>query len=87
MLRFIARLFVALAALLAMRLFFAAARRASGGGAPSRSRVTGAGGGGAGGAAPRPASRSNPSRAPRIDRSTAEDVPFEELEREHAPRA
>lgn len=73
MFRFLSSLFVALAALFALRLFFAAARHANkeserrrpaSPGSDNRERVA------------------KPSRTPRIDPSLAEDVPFVEVERE-----
>ena len=73
MFRFLSSLFVALAALFALRLFFAAARRANKAGEPRR---------------PAPPGSdfrervAKPSRAPRIDPALAEDVPFVEVERE-----
>ncbi len=73
MLRFLSSHFVALAALLALRLFFAAARRANKAGEPRR---------------PAPPGSdfrervAKPSRTPRIDPALAEDVPFVEVERE-----
>jgi hypothetical protein len=80
---FLGRLFIALFVLFFARLFFAAARgmtRRSGGSAPRTPSTPrdNAGVGGVGGA---PSRRPAP---PRIDRSTAEDVPFVELGAERA---
>ncbi len=83
MFSFLGRLFVALAALLAMRLLHAAARRASSEAAGSTPTPSSPG---AVGGSPRSSSRGKPSAPPRIDRSDVEDVPFEELERERVPR-
>lgn len=85
MFRFLSRLFVALAALFALRLLFATARRVNrGSGAPGtdppRSEPSHAGARSAAAA----------KRAPRIDSSLAEEVPFVEVgaerERERVPR-
>ena len=75
MFRFLSRLFIALAALLALRLVFATARRmnrsAAGPGKGDARRPGDSGG--------RPAATKRP---PRIDRAAAEDVPFVEVEPE-----
>jgi hypothetical protein len=78
------RVLVALFALLVMRIFFASMRHANSRGTPRRpdpnrgpgSRTAGT-----------PRGRGAAARgAPRIDRSTAEDVPFVEVETERATR-
>jgi len=71
--RFLSRLFVALAALFALRLFFAAVRRANRASEPRRPVPPRSDAG------PRGA---KPSRPPRIDPALAEDVPFVEVGRE-----
>ena len=81
MFRFLSRLFVALAALFALRLLFATARRVNrGSGAPRPEPLN-------------PVARTGaakPERLPRIDSSLAEEVPFVEVgterERERVPR-
>jgi len=78
-------LIVALFALLVMRIFFASVRRVAnrGSAAPGNLREP------AGGTSPGGARRDGGSRkrgTPRIDRSTAEDVPFVEVETEGAAR-
>ncbi|HET9950195.1 MAG TPA: hypothetical protein VFS09_00225 [Candidatus Eisenbacteria bacterium] len=80
MFRILSRLFFVLAALMALRLFFRAVRRMN------RDRKS-----------PDPAKvgRSEPvrpparvaGRPPRIDRAAAEDVPYVEVEPEHARRS
>lgn len=74
MFQFLSRLFVALAALFALRLVFAAIRRANRAHEPGRP------------APPRSDARQGvvkPSRTPRIDPALAEDVPFVEVGHEH----
>ncbi|MEK7316221.1 MAG: hypothetical protein AAB011_08580 [Candidatus Eisenbacteria bacterium] len=73
MFRFLSSLFVALAALFALRLFFAAARHANKRGEPRRPVFRGSD------VRERVAKSSS---APRIDPALAEDVPFVEVERE-----
>jgi len=76
-LRLLSRLFVALLALLALRIAFAAARRANRGDAapidPEARR-------------PEPSRRAKAVRPPRIDRAAAEDVSYVEVEPEHVRR-
>jgi hypothetical protein len=75
--RLLSRLFVALAALLVLRIAFAAARRMNRGAAPPND------GEAARGDRARPAKSARP---PRIDRAAAEDVPYVEVEPEHVRR-
>ena len=79
MFRFLSRLFVALAALFALRLLFATARRVNQGNGAPRPEP------------PHPGARTGtakPTRLPHIDSSLAEEVPFVEVgsERERVPR-
>jgi hypothetical protein len=78
--RILSRLFVVLAALMALRLFFRAARRMNRDSRkpdPSKARRT---------ETANPSARA-PGRPPRIDRAAAEDVPYVEVEPEHARRS
>ena len=79
MFRILSRLFLVLAALMALRLLFRAARRMNRGSrspGPAKARRT---------EPSEPAARA-PGRPPRIDRAAAEDVPYVEVEPEHARR-
>lgn len=84
MFRLLSRVLVALAALFALRVFFATARRVSrgGGAAPGPERDTNRA---VGGKARRGTLAGGPG-APRIDRAAAEDVPFVEVEPEPSRR-
>ena len=78
-------LIVGLLALLLMRLFFASVRRVANRGAAEPGSPRGPAGGPSSGTAP---GKRSPRRRgiPHIDRSTAEDVPFVEVETEGAAR-
>jgi hypothetical protein len=78
--RILSRLFFVLAALMALRIFFRVARSLNRG---SRSADPAAGRRAETG---RPVPRIS-GRAPRIDRAAAEDVPYVEVEPEHARRS
>jgi hypothetical protein len=76
-LRLLSRLFVALLALLALRIVFATARRANRGDDEPIDREAGR---------PEPLDPAKAARPPRIDRAAAEDVPYVEVEPEHVRR-